>query len=214
MAGKMASEHEEPRDPARAPATAGRPDARTSKVLLINLGVLLALLLVALIAWKIKWDSAAEQLSAAQARIEELERSRDADASAAATKMRAAMDSNSESLLRLSAVPLAWAIRAALIVGNLQRVEAYINEFSRERLVKSVLLADARGEVLLASDKSLEKQRFEAVYPAQYLTFESPTMERDGQGLARMIIPIMGMSTRAGTLVVTYNDANEVGAAK
>lgn len=177
---------------------------RISLRAVIALGAAFILFLGGVLVWKSRADDYQERFDAAQRKIEALDQTRKTEVAAASAGARQALDARVEDLLRLSAVPLAWAIRADLIVGNLQRIEGYMNEFSRESLVSGVVLADAKGKIVLATDKAVEKQKFDAVYPLEYLGIESPTMRRDERGGYRLIVPIMGLSARAGTLVVVY----------
>jgi len=173
----------------------------------IAFGCLFVLVIVGILVWKSQADDYHDRLDVAQKKIKSLDQARKSEVAAAAAQARQALDARAEDLMRLSAVPLAWAIRADLIVGNLQRVEAYMNEFARENLVSGAVLADSKGQILLATDKALEKRNFDVVYPAEYLGVESPAMRRDERGAYRLIVPIMGLSARAGTLVVVYAGA-------
>lgn len=114
------------------------------------------------------------------------------------------VDRRTEELLRLSAIPLAWAVRTEMLRRDLGQVDGYLTEFVQERGVEQAVLAGARDTVLVATDRRLQGTRFSQHFPAELLERDQATVEPVEQGRLRVVVPIMGINRRLGTLVVRY----------
>ena len=122
------------------------------------------------------------------------------------TAQRRALDVQARDLLRLAARPLAWAVRAELLRGNLGQVDDYFREFVRERGVNSVLLVAPDGKILLATNRKLETQAADTLVPKAILDAPDVSLETAG-GLLRLGVPVMGFDRRLGLLVIDYDPA-------
>lgn len=122
------------------------------------------------------------------------------------TTQRQALDMQARDLLRLAARPLAWAVRAELLRGNVGQVDDYFREFVRERGVTSVLLVGPEGKILLASNRKLETQAADGTVSKALLEAPDVTIEEAG-GLLRLGVPVMGFDRRLGLLVIEYDPA-------
>jgi hypothetical protein len=106
-------------------------------------------------------------------------------------------------MLRLSARPYAWAIRAEMLKGNLNQIDDYIRQFVREPGVRSLVLIGKDGKVLLASDRKLETQSADALASKAIRQATEVVIEEPGEFI-RMGVPIMGFDERLAVLVVDY----------
>jgi Arc/MetJ family transcription regulator len=152
---------------------------------------LLALLLVGAYVWKVV------AVRALEARLLS-ERGESSEAK------RQALSVQARDLLRLTARPLAWAVRAEMLRGNLDAVDDYFREFVRERGVTSLLLVGKDGRIALATNRKLETQPAETVVSKALLEASDVTSEESGTSF-RLAVPIMGLDSRLGLLVVDYD---------
>ncbi len=127
-----------------------------------------------------------------------------AERAAADSTRRQAMSGQARDLLRLSARPLAWSVRAEMLRGNLGQVDDYFRELVRERPVSSLMLVDKDGRVALATNRKLETQPAEPLVSKALLESADVAVEESGTTL-RMAVPVMGFDRRLGTLVVDYD---------
>ena len=135
-----------------------------------------------------------------------LERQFALEKSQLSTAQRQALDVQAKDLLRLAARPLAWAVRAELLRGNVSQVDDYFREFVRERGVNSVLLVAPDGKIMLATNRKLETQAADTVLPKAMLDAPDVTLEAAGN-LLRLGVPVMGFDRRLGLLVIDYDPA-------
>lgn len=106
-------------------------------------------------------------------------------------------------MLRLAALPLSWAVRADLLKGNLEPVDGYFRAFVQERGVQRLLLIGKDGRIALASNRKDEGQPAEALVSPALRDAREPLLE-EGEGYVRLAVPIMGLDTRLGVLIVDY----------
>lgn len=152
---------------------------------------LLVLLALALYAWK---TVAVRGLEArlAQQRSE------------SSSARRQALDAQARELLRLTARPLAWSVRAEMLRGNLGQVDDYFRELVRERGVASIMLVDDKGRIALATNRKLETQPATSLVSKALLEAPDVASEEAGAQL-RLAVPVMAFDRRLGTLIVDYD---------
>ena len=107
------------------------------------------------------------------------------------------------SLLRLSALPLAWAIRGALLKDDFATADAYVQRMVQEKHVTGVALVTADGKVRLAGSRKLEGHPAEEAFPGVALNDAEPVVVTSDNAL-RAVVPIMGIDRRLGTLIFSY----------
>jgi hypothetical protein len=115
-----------------------------------------------------------------------------------------AADEANAKLARLTAVTLEWAVRAELVREDLRDVEEYMIHLAKRREIRRVLVARRDGLVIAATDKNLRHQRLDRV--VEGLPPESSDIQSirvDGR-ILRLIVPVMGLESRLGTLVFEY----------
>jgi len=117
---------------------------------------------------------------------------------------RQALDAQARELLRLTARPLAWSVRAEMLRGNLGQVDDYFRELVRERGVSSIILVDEKGKIALATNRKLETQPAASVISKALLEAPEVASEESGSSL-RLAVPVMAFDRRIGTLVIDYD---------
>jgi hypothetical protein len=117
---------------------------------------------------------------------------------------RQALTTQARDLLRLTARPLAWSVRAEMLRGNLGQVDDYFRELVHERGVSSLILVDKDGRIALATNRKLEMQPAASVISKALLEAPEVASEESGSSL-RLAVPVMAFDRRIGTLVVDYD---------
>jgi hypothetical protein len=99
---------------------------------------------------------------------------------------------------------LAWAVRSAMLRKNLDEIDQYVTALMKNPRIQLVLVADRSGKVLLSSDRRLQGSRLSAHVPSPLLNATEVTVEPpDAQG-RHLVLPIQGLTTRLGTVVVRF----------
>ncbi len=109
-----------------------------------------------------------------------------------------------DSMLRLAAVPLGWAVRAQLLAGNKGEVEAYLRRFVQEPGVTRAALVNTQGSVDLTTDPKLERQLASSAFPGLDIRSNEAVVKSDVEEIL-VSVPIMGYDQRLGTLIVGYS---------
>jgi hypothetical protein len=114
-----------------------------------------------------------------------------------------ALTAQTSALLRLSALPLGWAVRSALLKDDLNSVDTYLQKIVQEPHVTGAAFVGPDGKVRLASNRKLEGHPATEAFPGVAINQQSPTTiagERD----VRVIVPVMGYDRRLGTVILSY----------
>lgn len=106
--------------------------------------------------------------------------------------------------LGLVGVPLAWAVRREMLAGNLDQVDQYVGELVRLDAVQEVVVANAEGVIVVASDRRHAGAAFPSLFPERYLQADEVVVDETAKGRWLLVIPVMGLSARLGTMVVSY----------
>ncbi len=106
-------------------------------------------------------------------------------------------------MLRLSAVPLGWAVRAQMLAGNRGEVESYLRRFVQEPGVSRVVFVNPEGTIEMTTDPKLERQAASSAFPGLDISANQVTV-KGGAMEAVVSVPIMGYDNRLGTLIVSY----------
>jgi hypothetical protein len=118
---------------------------------------------------------------------------------------RRALTVQTAEMLRLAAIPLAWAVRAEAIQENYEQIHDYFARFVKERFVTGIALVGADGTVRAATDKKLEGQPATGVFDPSLLHVQDVVVSDSGEGDIRVAIPILGYQARLGTLILSYS---------
>ena len=114
-----------------------------------------------------------------------------------------AMGAQSAALLKLSALPLGWAMRAALLKDDFPTVDEYLQHMVREPHVTGAALIGLDGRVRLAANRKLEKTAVAQAFPGISIAAEQPAVVTTGADV-HVVVPVMGLDRRLGTLVLGY----------
>jgi C4-dicarboxylate-specific signal transduction histidine kinase len=106
--------------------------------------------------------------------------------------------------LRLTTTPLVWAIRKEILKENYEQINEYLSLFVKESQIKQILVVKSDGMVVAATDKKLEGFSFPSQYPKEYLEKNAIFITDDKDGRIVIISPIMGLSKKLGTFLMTY----------
>ncbi|MGH8672540.1 MAG: hypothetical protein ACREUA_10990 [Burkholderiales bacterium] len=175
----------------------------------IIMGVL-ALVAVAIFGWKMVSDSAAQaELEAMRTDLNsQLESAR----RVAATQLTKAKEESqqqlrlqTEGLLRFSAIPLGLLARTEMLNKNIKALTEYVDLLVKEPNVLGVVMADATGTIVAASDRNLDQQPIDAVFPVEYTQIQRVTVKESEDGNLHVVSPVMGLSEKMGTVVVVYS---------
>jgi hypothetical protein len=115
-------------------------------------------------------------------------------------------------LLKLNALPLSWAVRVALQDKDYREIALYFQQLVGFSRVRRAALVLTDGTVKVASDKKLEGKPAAEAFPGASLVDDGPIVRPQGDHLLEAIVPIMGLNTRLGTLIVHYELADGSGA--
>lgn len=135
--------------------------------------------------------------------IQDLEMERENQRTEMVEERQKALDAQTRTMLQLTALPLAWAVRGEMMRGNLSQVEDYFREFVREEGVLSIFLIDKENIIVLATNRKLETQSANQVVSQTIQEAESVLIEKS-DSIMRLGVPIMGFNEKLGILVVDY----------
>jgi hypothetical protein len=152
---------------------------------------------------------------AAEVRLQKVEAR--AAAAVAAVEQRAAADreklqahaksaavAQAAELLKLSALPLSWAVRHELQEKNYREIGIYFQQLVGLSGVRRIVLLSRDGEIKVATDKKLEGRPASDAFSGATLEADSPAVQPLGTNGLEAIVPIMGLNARLGTLVIDY----------
>ena len=101
-------------------------------------------------------------------------------------------------------VPLAWAIRREMMGGNLAQAHQYVTDLVKLDGFEGVTVAKADGSIVVASDRRHLGAAFGSLYAERYLTAEQITAEETAPGQWLLVVPVMGLNARLGTVAIDY----------
>lgn len=107
-------------------------------------------------------------------------------------------------LVRLSAIPLSWAVRSEMVKENYENIDQYFKQLVRANDFTSISLSAADGKIIVATDKSLEGKMIADVYsPAVQNQFET-TVKALPNGEIMAVVPVLGVAGKLGVMVLVY----------
>ena len=128
------------------------------------------------------------------------------DRSELLTQSRAVLTAQGEELLRLSALPLAWSIRPHLMQGNFAEVDGYLQQLVKQPPVVRIPVSDQQGTVRASPDRKFDGAALAQAFPWADAAAPDPTV-RSQDGELRVVVPVLGLESRLGTLVLTWDEA-------
>jgi hypothetical protein len=118
-------------------------------------------------------------------------------------KTQIIVNEKTKDFLKITALPLVWAVRKDMMRGNYEQINDYMERLVQEKGFKEILLVDPRGIIGLATDKKLQGQKFADYYPAEILEVDDVRVFGDSD-IIRVAAPVMGINAKLGVLVFTY----------
>jgi hypothetical protein len=152
---------------------------------------ILAALLVCMFVWK---DIA----------VRNRERTMEAQRAKLLEKAQQAITSKTRDLLRLTTIPLAWAVRREMINENYGQINEYLNKFVKEPGIRQILVVKSDGTIAVSTDKKMEGAPLSSLFPQELIEQKEISISDDGKGNIRAVTPIMGLDARLGLLIMIY----------
>lgn len=167
-----------------------------------RLPIIVAVIGIALIGWLyVSTGIALRQAQDAVTRAQESVAAQRAEWSKQAEARQAELVKQS---LNQFGVPLAWAIRREMMAGNLDQVDQYVTDLVKLDGFEGVTVAKADGSIVVASDRRNMGVAFGSLYAERYLTAEQISAEETAPGQWLLMVPVMGLNTRLGTVAIDY----------
>jgi len=180
-----------------------------SKLTRTRLPLWVSLVLLALLLLVFAW-----QRSAANRAMALLEQDRTAMAAqfqkertALFAELRTRFNAENDEARRQFGLALAWAVRGEMIRSNLDQVDQFFTEIVKLPNTERVLLAGADGKVLVSTDRRHLGIDVGTLVGADTLALAETEVRRE-DGVQLLVVPIMGLNTRMGTVIVTNRPAD------
>lgn len=106
--------------------------------------------------------------------------------------------------LTMFSVPLGWSIRREMMADNMDQVDQYVTDLVKQKGFERMVVAKADGSVAVASDRKNLGSPFGSLYAEHYLTADQISVEETSPGKWLVIVPILGLNARLGTLAIEY----------
>ncbi|MFA7062110.1 MAG: hypothetical protein WC156_14995 [Pedobacter sp.] len=124
-----------------------------------------------------------------------------------ANKAAHVISQQNESYLRLTAIPLVWAVRSEMIRDNYDQINQYLALFVKEQNMKELVVAKADGKIVAATNKKLEGTDITSAFPADVLRANETSITHRENGEYLVVSPVMGLNMKLGVLVLVYAPA-------
>jgi len=180
------------------------------KLTAVKLPLWVSLALLILWAVSFTWQSLAQKRLAAKLDTERaaMTAQADADRQALLENLRARAQNASEAALREFGTALAWAVRGEMIRNNLDQVDQFFTEIVKLPGTERALLAGADGKIKVSTDRRHLGVDASTVVPPEVLALPQVTVRREADGAQLLVVPVMGLNERLGTVVVTRRQAD------
>lgn len=172
-------------------------------------GIVAALLLGGMLAWKISAVSSLETRFAAEKSqiTQQAKAEAQAEISKAIDDGKKALANAQRDKLTVLAKPLAWALHDQVIADNQKQINDYIGELVKVPGFSQIVLARVDGSIALASDSTMIDGRLEKIYPVGVTKSKTPLVLDSGNGKLILAVPVMRDSEKMALLVLTYDPA-------
>jgi len=165
-------------------------------------GLVLLALLAGVFIWKQIEVGGAERRLAAERQV--LIEKTEADKAALQHSAQETLASQSAEIYQLFGTALAWNVRSAMMRKNYDEIDQYFSALVKHDRIQLALLADPAGKVLVASDRKYLESRFSDHFPAALLQQPGVTIHPGEGKERRLVLPIQGLNSQLGTVVLTY----------
>lgn len=180
------------------------------KLTAIKLPLWVSLALVILWAISFGWQSLAQKRLVAKLETDRaaMTAQADNDRQALLGELRSRAGAASEASLREFGMALAWAVRGEMIRNNLDQIDQFFTEIVKLPGIERALLAGADGKVVVSSDRRHLGVEASTVVPPEALALPQVTVRREADGSLLLVVPVMGLNDRLGTVFVTRRPAD------
>ena len=180
------------------------------KLTAIKLPLWVSLALVILWAISFGWQSRAQKRLVAKLEADRaaMTAQADNDRQALLGELRSRAGAASEASLREFGMALAWAVRGEMIRNNLDQIDQFFTEIVKLPGIERALLAGADGKVVVSSDRRNLGVEASTVVPPEALALPQVTVRREADGSMLLVVPVMGLNDRLGTVFVTRRPAD------
>lgn len=131
------------------------------------------------------------------------------EVAASRAQARDAMRVQAGELLQLTAIPLAWAIRAGVVADDVRDIDMYMDKLVQEKYVKRIVFVDASGKIVSSTNTKLKGQSAATALPGIDMMATTPRVDRTGDDL-RIVVPVMSYERQVGTLVLDYSTSSSI----
>ncbi len=159
-------------------------------------------ILLAVLGWQRMAMSRADARLAAERQT--LSSQFQADRSALVAELKAKVAANADETKRQFGIALAWAVRGEMIRNNLDQVDQFFNEIIKLPNTERVLLADSTGRVRVSTDRRYLGVEMSTLVPVEATLPEEVAVRAGPNETRLLVIPVMGLNSRLGTVVVSY----------
>jgi len=197
-------------EPTDIPGSQPQAATLTSRLTRTRLPLWISLALLLLWLLTLGWHSLA--LSRAEA---QLEKDREAmtsqfevDRGTLLGQLRTRMADDSDEAQRQLGMALAWAVRGEMIRNNLDQVDQFFGEIVKLPNTERVLLAGSDGKVLVSTDRRHLGAEATTLVAPELLLLPQVTVRSEADGSRILVVPVMGLNTRLGTVIVSSRQAD------
>ncbi|MFP5381584.1 MAG: hypothetical protein ACLGG4_04905 [Gammaproteobacteria bacterium] len=197
-------------DPSELSGGASRSATLLEKLTATRLPLWVSLALLVLWLVTFGWQSLAQKRLTAQ-----LEKDRAAmtaqfetDRQALLGRLRSRFDTETDESRRQFGLALAWAVRSEMIRNNLDQVDQFFTEIVRLPNTERAVLAGTDGKILVSTDRRHVGADAAALVGAEALQQGQVSVRAAQDGARDLVIPVMGLNSRLGTVIVTSRPAD------
>jgi len=115
-----------------------------------------------------------------------------------------AIVNQNNALLKISAKPLIWAIRAEMLRNNLDEINVFNTDLVKEKNVTQITLMNADGKIINSTDKKIEGSMAKIAGYDKYLQTDSVQVFSLNDSISRLVAPVMGYQSKLGVVVLDY----------
>ena len=123
-------------------------------------------------------------------------------------QLRTRMADESDEAQRQLGMALAWAVRGEMIRNNLDQVDQFFGEIVKLPNTERVLLAGSDGKVQVSTDRRHLGAEATTLVAPELLLLPQVTVHSEADGSRILVVPVMGLNARLGTVVVSSRQAD------
>ena len=111
---------------------------------------------------------------------------------------------NTTYFLKTLMTPFAWSVRTAMLSGNVEQVDQYLYQFVQEKNFELILVADANGKIISATNQKYKDESFADHFEPSLLRADGTMLNTADSTSIKVATPIMGLNSKLGTLYAVY----------